>query len=189
MSKAKTSRASKSSTTSENSEPQKQSQSPKTQLTEIRQLLFGEQVESLKQTIQQHHQDTKARLDALEGLINKLAADTANNIDQLSTKIAEDIESNRLEHVSQEAVLEDKLEGLGGNLDSYQQNTEKEFKQTHELISHQHTEMSKTLQTEAEKLSTQIETVAQELTTNKADRKTLANLLESMATNLAETQA
>ncbi len=189
MSKAKTSRGSKSTTTSDKSESKNQLQSPKSQLTEIRDLLFGEQVSALQQLIHQHNDETKARLDALEGLINQYSDDTAKKIDQLSAKIAEDIESNRLEHVSQEAVLEDKLEGLGGNLDSYQQTTEKEFKQTHDLISKQHSEMSETLHREAEKLSTQIETVAEELTNNKADRKTLANLLESMATNLTETQA
>ncbi len=189
MSKAKTSRGSKSANTADKNESKTPSPNPKSQLLEIRELLFGEQVSSLQQTIQQHNEETKARLDALESMINQYSADTAKKIDQLSAKIAEDIESNRLEHVSQEAVLEDKLEGLGGNLDNYQQTTEKEFKQTHELISKQHAEMSKALQGETEKLSTQIETVAEELTTNKADRKTLANLLESMATNLTETQA
>ncbi len=189
MSKAKTSRGSKSSKTSDKTDPKAHVPNPKSQLSEIRELLFGEQVSALQEIIQQHHQETQARLDSLENMINQNSKETANKIEQLSAKIAEDIETNRLEHVSQEAVLEDKLEGLDGSLNTYQQATEQEFKQTHELITKQHQEMSKALQGETEKLSNQIDTVAEELTTNKADRKTLANLLESMATNLTEAKA
>ena len=43
--------------------------------------------------------------------------------------------------------------------------------------------------TEVKNLTRKIEAASKELGNNKADRKTLANLLESMANNLTETQA
>ncbi len=189
MSKAKTSQATKSSKTAESSETKAETLNPKQQLSEIRNLLFGEQVSSLQATIKKLNDDTNARLNDLEKLINKNNTESNKQLEKLSQQIAEDLETNRLEHVSQEGILEEKLEGLSGQLDNYQQEAEKEFKQTHDLIAKNTSDMNKSLKAEVEKLPKQIEKVSSELGTNKADRKTLATLLESMATNLTESQA
>jgi uncharacterized protein YdhG (YjbR/CyaY superfamily) len=186
MNKAKTSRVSKPAKPLVNSNNANGTISPKEQLFEIRDLLFGEQVSSIQQTIAQQNQATNNRLDELEKLIQKNHADTSKQISLLSQKLADDLESNRLEHVSQEGILEEKLESLNGQLDNYQQQTEKEFKSTQQQISQSNAELNQSLKVEVDKLEKQIIKVSSELGTNKADRKTLASLLESMATNLTE---
>jgi len=189
MSKAKTSKTTKSVKTAESTDNITNSVKPAEQLTAIRDLLFGEQVSALEQAIQNQSNSLNQRLDNLEALIAKNSAEFSRQLSEASKAIKSDLENNRLEHVSQEGILEEKLEVLNGQFENFQQATEKDFTESHNALTKSSKELTKSINTEVDKLAKQIEKASSELSTNKADRKTLASLLESMASNLTESQA
>ncbi len=159
------------------------------QLFAIRNLLFGEQVKQLENQI--HEQDIKftERLDRIEALMIKNHEAVNEEINAASQRIANDIESNRVEHVSQESILEDKLSSLTDRLSAFQELTDNNLEDARHALNHTADEINKSLQREVEQLTLKLNAASTELSTNKADRKTLANLLESMASNLTESQA
>ncbi|MBV1909034.1 MAG: hypothetical protein KUG78_06900 [Kangiellaceae bacterium] len=159
------------------------------QLSSIRELLFGDQVAVLEKTIEQHNQTINKRLDSLEAMMKKNALDFSSQLAEAQEKIVHDLEENRLEHVSQEGILEEKLKSIENQLSEHQQQTEKEFTHSHNSLVQTAKELEQSLIEEVRRLNGKIEASSAELSTNKADRKTLASLLESMASNLTESQA
>ncbi len=159
------------------------------QLFAIRNLLFGEQVKQLESKI--HEQDIKfnEKLDRIEALILKNHEDVSREINAASQRMANDLESNRIEHVSQESILEDTLSNLSDRLSAHQEHTDNNFKDALNTLNRTADEINHSLQREVEQLTLKLNAASTELSTNKADRKTLANLLESMASNLTESQA
>ncbi len=158
------------------------------QLSAIKNLLFGEQVKALEQAIEVQNNVLNKRLDNLEALMIKNTSELSTALTKASQNIVDDLENNRLEHVSQETILEGKLELLNSQLTDYQQATEKEFSQTHSELAQSVKELNQVISKEVDQLTKQIERSSKELGDNKTDRKTLASLLESMASNLIEFQ-
>jgi hypothetical protein len=159
------------------------------QLTAIRDLLFGQQVAQLESTIEQQNAQLNERLDGLEKLIHNNQKTINSALETASQTIESNLESAHLEHVSQEGILEDKLEKLDNLLADFQLATEQNFSDAHKSLSQSVDEINQSLMTEVKNLTKKIELASKELGNNKADRKTLATLLESMATNLTESQA
>lgn len=188
MSKAKTSTTSKKTKSAEPSEAKSVSNQSTEQLSAIRDLLFGEQVRVIEQSLKEQNEALNKRLDDIEALIAKNSADFSKQLIKTSEKIISDLENNRLEHTSQEEILEQKLEAFNSQFGEFQQSTETEFSQAHSALVETSKELTKSINDEVVKLTHQINTASAELSANKTDRKTLANLLESMATNLTESQ-
>lgn len=159
------------------------------QLSAIRDLLFGEQLLRLEQDIQQQNAMLNERLDNLESLITKTSEEFNKKLSATNHDMAENLESHHLEHISQESVLEDKLTTLDKNFDEFQHETEKGFNQTHDTLTNTAKEIHTSLKQEVKRLTDKIETAAEELSAKKADRKAIANLLESMASNLTQSKA
>ena len=189
MTKAKTSTNSNKNKSAEPTEAKQVANPSIEQLSAIRDLLFGEQVKVLEKSLKDQNDALNKRLDNLEALIAKTSSEFTKKLTETSEQITSNLENNRLEHVSQEEILEEKLEVFNGHFGDFQQNTEKEFTQAHNALVETSKEITKSINTEVDKLTNQIETASAELSATKADRKTIANLLESMATNLTESQA
>lgn len=188
MSKAKSSTISKKTKSVEPIEAKASNQSIE-KLSAIRDLLFGEQVSELEKSSKEQHQALNKRLDNLEDLIAKSSAEFSKQLTGISKKFTDDLENNRLEHVSQESILEDKFSSIESQLSDYQQQSDKEFSQSHQSMLNMAKELEQSLADEVKRLNKKIEVASSELSANKADRKTLASLLESMASNLTESQA
>jgi len=159
------------------------------QLEQIRALLFGEQLYKLEQNIQLQQDNLSERLDNLEALINKNTGDLDKKVSDLQQGLLENLEANRLEHVSQEAILEESITRLDKRLDDFQQATEQDFSETLNSLNNTAKDINQSLQKEVQELTQKLEKASMELGANKTDRKTLAALLESMASNLTENQA
>lgn len=154
------------------------------QLVAIRALLFGEQVSKLEQSIQQHQDMLNERMDKLEALINKNNSEINKSIAKTKQTFADNLEENKLEHVSQEAILEESIAALDKSFGEFQQTTEQDFTETLNNLGRTANEINKSLEHEVKQLTKKIEDTSMELGENKTDRKTLASLLESMANNL-----
>lgn len=158
-------------------------------LLAIRDLLFGEQVSQLESTINSHNKSITTRIDKLEKLITKTQQQFKDNINKAVEKINDTIDSHHSEHESQESILEDKLMALGKSLEQYQNQTEGDFNEAQNELSNAAKEIYNSLESEVKQLSDRIDKTSRELSSNKADRKTLASLLEGMASNLNKSQA
>ncbi len=159
------------------------------QLAAIRNLLFGEQLSRLEQTIQQQNEMLNKRLDSLETLISNKSEEFDKKLVATNHDFAEHLESNHLEHISQESILDKKLATLDKNLGEFQSSTEKDFNQAQDTLTHTAKKINISLNREVKRLTEKIESTSKELSAKKADRNTIANLLESMASNLSQKQA
>jgi|GEM_PF-1451402 len=160
-----------------------------TQLTAIRDLLFGEQIARLEKTIEEQRQFFSDQLAHLESQFKQSNERIENQIQSAIVELNQSIDNIHNEHISQEGILEDKLSYIGKSLDEFQSQTEHEFGTTHTELDNAAKEIYNSIEKEVKTLSKKIDKTSKELSSNKADRKTLANLLESMASNLNQSQA
>ncbi|WP_444995209.1 hypothetical protein [Aliikangiella sp. IMCC44359] len=153
-------------------------------LTNIRELLFGEQVDELKSVIESHNQSLSQRIHELECSVKKSNKQFEKNIQKNFDELKDIIENNRLEHISQESILDETIVSVNKTLQKFQQQTESDIAEVQSDLNDSSKSLYSTLEKEIKILSQKIDQSAQELRENKADRKTLASLLESMAVNL-----
>lgn len=157
---------------------------PQTQLREIQQLLFGQQVTEVRQTIESLTQDTERQFSEINKLISQsvkeLKTQFNSQLDDLSTHV------NKLNDESQnrDSLIESELATLQQDLDSFQKQT----------IAAQDS-LESQLFSEAEKLAADMETkykdvldklgsASGDLSERKTDRKALAALFVNMANSL-----
>jgi uncharacterized membrane-anchored protein YhcB (DUF1043 family) len=157
---------------------------PLTQLREIQQLLFGQQVAEVRQTIEalsRHNEQQFSDINALiSQSIKELKSQFNNQLDDLSSHV------NKLndESLNRDALLEGELSTLQQDLDGFQKQT----------IAAQDS-LESQLFAEAEKLAADMESkykdvleklgsASGDLSDRKTDRKALAALFVSMASSL-----
>lgn len=157
---------------------------PQAQLREIQQLLFGQQVAEVRQTIEtlsSHNEKQFSEMDKkIAHSIKELKTDLNNRLDDLTdhvTKLNEEAQNR-------DALIEGEVSSVQQELDAFQKQT----------IAAQDS-LEAQLFAEAEKLATDMEgkykdvleklgNASGDLSNRKTDRKTLAELLVNMANSL-----
>lgn len=157
---------------------------PQAQLREIQQLLFGQQVAEVRQTIEtlsNHNEKQFSEMDRqITHSIKELKTHLSSKLDELSahvTKLNEEAQNR-------DALIEGEVSSLQQELDSFQKQT----------IAAQDS-LEAQLFSEAEKLAADMEgkykdvleklgNTSGDLSDRKTDRKTLADLLVNMANSL-----
>lgn len=157
---------------------------PQVQLKEIQQLLFGEQMASVNQAIESLSQQNQKQFSDMDKRISQtidtLKADMNHKLDDLSKHV---LKLND-ERMNNDALIEGDVSSLQQALDAFQKLTEVA-----------HDSLEKQLFSEADKLASEMDKNHKEvleklksssgdLSERKTDRKTLANLLVSMAQSL-----
>ena len=157
---------------------------PQAQLREIQQLLFGQQVAEVRQTIEVLSERNEKQFSEMgrkiSSSIKELKADMSAQLDDLSTHV------NKLNEESQNraAIIEGDVSTLQQDLDGFQKQT---------IAAQDSVEAQ--LFAEAEKLATDMDgkyknvleklsSASGELSDQKTDRKALAALLVNMASSL-----
>lgn len=159
------------------------------QLLAIRDLLFGEQVATIQASIESLNAETNKRFTQLESQLAKTSEKFNQSLKNTTSDIKELIENHHLEHVSQESIIEENLGALSSAFDQFQSQTENDFSDAQKELNGASKALYKSLEKEVKALNKKIEKASEELSTNKADRKTLASMLENMASNLTQSQA
>ncbi len=158
-------------------------------LASIKTLLFGEEVAQLEQALEKQRQYMDAQVTHLEELVKSTGQQLESQIKSSVDKIQKTLDSIHSEHTRQETLLDKKLLDVGKQLSEFQSLTQSGLKDAHQELDHISKEIYASLNKEVNQLSLKIDNTSKELGSNKADRKTLAMLLESMATNLNQSQA
>lgn len=159
------------------------------QLSAIRNLLFGEQLLKLEQTIQKQYEMLNDRIDDLEQLLTNNSEEFGKKLIAANHDFIENLKTNHLEHVNHENLLDKKITTMNKNLGEFQHTTEKDFVQARDTLAHTAEKINLSLNQEVKRLTEKIDSSSQELSAKKADRKAIASLLENMANNLTQSKA
>lgn len=160
--------------------------SPEQQLVEIRDLLFGEQQQAIQQRIDRLERNMQKKLQEMSDMfstaLNNLSKECSNKIEDLASHV-EDL--NR-QHTHSEHMLASDISDLQHDLSD----TRKELQQADsEIDAHLNAEANRLMSELTQKyneMMANLKATSEELKNNKADRKTLATLLASVANNLNE---
>ncbi len=154
------------------------------QLREIRQLLFGQEVASLKSALEKMEKEFSAQLKSLalstENAFNQLREDLNENLDQVKQHHSDDSS----EHLSRENGLEDSIISLDDKFNNYQKLELAKQAKTSDSISREIDKLRDELHSSHQDAMAQLKSASDELKNNKADKNTLASMLAEMATNL-----
>lgn len=147
------------------------------QLSDIRDLLFGEQSRAMDQRTDHLESSLTKQIEALGGELRKsletLRTDTFTQLNHLASHV----EELNQQHQSKEQKIESELSETSKNLN----------KADLEIEAHLEAEVKKMMNELTAKYNDMMARLAEtsdDLKNNKADRKTLATLLASMANNL-----
>ncbi|WP_144394268.1 hypothetical protein [Pleionea sediminis] len=162
---------------------------PVEQLSSIRKLLFGEDVARLELALEQQRKYMDTQLKKMEDLIKSTGSQLESQIKSAVSDIQGSLDSIHTEHSQKETRLERKLQDVGKRLTEFKSNTKTDLSEAHKELDQISKKIYKSLDKEVKQLTLKIDNTSKELSSNKADRKTLATLLESMATNLNQSQA
>lgn len=159
---------------------------PAQELKQLRHIVFGAAEDQL---LSQLKELQKQLSDGLKNLNKELS----NKLDshQVATQQSLDDLADRLnsidrQHDENEAALKSELEALNSEHDSLVASTQKEFKSMDEALGNEAQMLSDSIEKKVARLTQKLDSVSKELSSSKTDRKTLANLLATMATNLED---
>ncbi len=169
--------------------PAKEPNDSSEKLQSIRHLLFGDEVTRLESLLEQQRNHFDNQLAKLEKMINISSEQLDSRITQMVSEVKSNLQGFHTEHEQHEEELEQKLGEVGKRLDDFKTHTQSDLMETHRELDKATKKLYQSLDMEVKKLRLEIDNTSKELSNNKADRKTLASLLESMATNLNQGQA
>lgn len=156
------------------------------ELDQLRQIVFGDaqqqlvlKISTLRSDLEQAlaAQDEKfsLRLEKMHEIISKQIDDLDKRL-QFADNMHDDVEvSIQKEHAN-----------LVSEHEMFAAATQQDFKSIEQLLNNESSSLSSTFNEQLDQLKNHLEEVSKELSSSKTDRKTLANLLATMATNLAD---
>ncbi len=154
------------------------------QLAAIRDLLHGEELRTINSDIVKLTDDMNNRLqhmsDHFEQALSKLSTDFSSKLEDLGKHL----ESLNKQHHHREDDLSSDIDDLRHRLEQAQQESNQADSELHDELQSEADRLMRELNQRHDKAMAELEKTSQDLSSNKADRKTLANLLASMANNL-----
>ena len=155
-------------------------------LQQLKQILFGSAQSQLEKSIEDLSQRLDKRCQSIEKKMSdnhaSLQKALADGIASLTEKLnnADQGQTEELGHVN------DFAKQTSSELEMHETATRQEFDETHAKFDQEIAALTKKFNQQHEKAMEQLASVSSELHNSKTDRKTLAKLLATMATNLED---
>jgi hypothetical protein len=157
---------------------------PQAQLKEIQQLLFGEQIAGVNQSIENLSLQSQKQFAEMDKQIKKsielLKTDLNKQLDELS----QHVEKLSADSQNRDALLEDETSSLQQELNAFQAQTESAQNDLEKLLFSEGDKLSVDLNSKYKELLEKLNSASGDLSESKTDRKTLAKLLVNMANSL-----
>ncbi|BFT31453.1 hypothetical protein D210916BOD24_26290 [Alteromonas sp. D210916BOD_24] len=155
------------------------------ELSQLREILFGQTNRAFRADLSALEAQVEAKFSKLNAHLDKQFSDIRKLIEEQIAGLADQLASSNDSHESAQAHLQNTTDKLQSELeiaettakndnDALEAHVVKELESLDNLFSKRHKELLERLQQ-----------VTSELSESKTDRKTLANLLSTMASNLA----
>jgi len=161
-----------------------------TELEQLRLIVFGQAKAELESKIDALQQDVRHDIDILSSQINLRFADLNDNIQKQHAALTASIESLTTIQLEDKNVLIEHTKALESQLSSQIEMTENAGKddadQIHKRIDDEVAKLEAGLDNTMQELLAQLEQVSKKLSSSKTDRKSLAQMLANMASNLEE---
>ncbi|UUO23331.1 hypothetical protein FGD67_08975 [Colwellia sp. M166] len=161
---------------------------PTNELDQLRQIVFGAAEQQLKQQIASTRSDIEQALSKQNSSFNDRLVQMQENINKRFTELEQKLQLFDKNHDDNEASIEKNLASLSSEHEMFTSATQQDFKNIEQAIDHESQLLTGNFNEQLEQLKTHLEAVSNELSSSKTDRKTLAKLLATMATNLEDDQ-
>jgi hypothetical protein len=154
------------------------------ELDQLRQIVFGDAQQQLITQLTTLRSDIEQALDAHDKKfsvrLDKMQKDVSQQFEELNNQL-HSVDKIHDEH---EASIQKEHESLISEHEMFAATTQQDLKSIEQSLNNESSSLSNTFNEQLEQLKNHLEEVSKELSSSKTDRKTLARLLATMATNL-----
>ncbi len=161
---------------------------PVDELQQLRQIVFGNAEQQLKEKISLTHAEMQKALSIQNESFSNRLTNFQQVIEQRFTELEQRLSLSDKTHEDNESVLQKDLANLASEHEMFATSTQQDFKSIEQSLDSESDSLSKSFNEQIKQLKSHLEGVSRELSSSKTDRKTLAKLLSTMATNLEDDQ-
>jgi hypothetical protein len=161
---------------------------PIDELEQLRKIVFGNAEQQLQEKILSTHAEMKKALSNQNENFNERLTNFQQAIEQRFTELEQRLHLSDKNHDNNESAIQKDLANLASEHEMFATSTQQDFKSVEQSLDSESDTLSKNFNEQIEQLKLHLDDVSKELSSSKTDRKTLAKLLSTMATNLADDQ-
>ncbi|AZQ82975.1 hypothetical protein EKO29_02200 [Colwellia sp. Arc7-635] len=161
---------------------------PVNELDQLRQIVFGVAEQQLKKQIISTRNDMEQALNTQNINFTDRLDKMQDNISERFAEIEQQIQRSDKSHEDNETTIEKNLTSLTSEHEMFASATQQDFKNIEQALDSESQSLTRNFNDQLAQLKTHLESVSKDLTSSKTDRKTLAKLLATMATNLEDDQ-
>lgn len=161
---------------------------PLNELDQLRQIVFGVAEQKLKEQITSTHHELEHALKAQNVSFTNQLAKMQTDINQRFSDLEQQLQRSDKSHDDNETSIQKDLANLASEHEMFATATQHDFKNIEQSLDNESQTLTNNFNEQLEQLKTHLESVSKELSSSKTDRKTLAKLLATMATNLEDDQ-
>lgn len=158
------------------------------ELSQLRAIVFGAAEDKFLAQLSTLRADMESSVDALSQQFAKKISDFQQNNEDKHAEIDKRISFVDKAHDDNENNIQKSLDNLYSEHEMFANTTQLDIKNLNQSIDNESSMITSNFSQQLDQLKTHLEEVSKELTTSKTDRKTLAKLLATMATNLEDDQ-
>ena len=159
-----------------------------TELEQLRQLIFGDAQQQLITQITTMRHELEKALQTQEQSFSERLSKMKDNMEQQFSNIDQRILFLDKTHDEHEANLQKDLTHLASEHEIFATTTQQDFKNMEQSLDSESNSLASNFHEQLEQLKAHLDDVSKDLSSSKTDRKTLAKLLATMATNLEDDQ-
>lgn len=157
---------------------------PQAQLKEIQQLLFGEQMANLNDSIEELSKQNQKQFADMDHLIKKTTDSLKTNLNKQLDELSQHVEKLSSDSQNRDSLLEDETNSLQQALNVFQAQTEAAQNDLEKLLFSEADKLAVDIDSKYKDMLEKLGSASSDLSDTKTDRKTLANLLVNMANSL-----
>jgi septal ring factor EnvC (AmiA/AmiB activator) len=161
---------------------------PIDELSQLRTIVFGAAEDKLLAQISTLRSDMEKSVESLEQRLSKKITDFQVDMEGKHGEIDKRISFIDKAHDDNETNIQQSLDSLYSEHEMFASTTQQDFKDLNQSLDNESSTLTSNFDQQLKQLKTHLEEVSKELTSSKTDRKTLAKLLATMATNLEDDQ-
>ena len=158
------------------------------ELDQLRQIVFGEAQQALVDKIETMRANFEKSLASQDQKFSNELVKMKESFEQQLATLDQRLQLFDKTHDEHEATIQKDLDNLASEHEMFATSTEESFKGMAETLNTESTSLSTSFNEQLTQLEAHLEEVSRELSSSKTDRKTLAKLLATMATNLEAEQ-
>jgi hypothetical protein len=161
---------------------------PVDELQQLRTIVFGNAEQQLKEKISSIHAEMQRALNLQNESFNAHLSNFQQVTEQRFTELEQRLSRSNKTHEDNESVIQKDLANLASEHEMFATSTQQDFKSIEQSLNSESDSLNQSFNEQIEQLKSHLEGVSKELSSSKTDRKTLAKLLSTMATNLEDDQ-